>query len=179
MTTWFLAFLALIWFAFFLPGAQRARRQTPLAAAARFKRAMSRVAPPKAQPRHRAPRRPQRERSQAAAHKARTDSGRWIIVPDPSRARAVAHRRAQTRRRRLLACLLGGVVASAGVALWRGGSWLELHLIADGALVFYVALLFESKRRRDERATKVIKLDDEGLDDFRVMDPVEVGGRRS
>lgn len=178
MTIWFLAFLALIWIAFFLPGAERARRQTPLAAAVRFKRAMSRVAPPKAAPRHQAPRRRQASRSGPAAHKARTDSGRWIIVPDPSRARAVAHRRAQRRRRHLLIGLVLLVVATAVVALWRGGNWRELQLIADGVLVFYVALLFETKRRRDERETKVVRLDDERAEDFRVLDPVEVGGRR-
>ena len=177
MTIWFLAFLALIWIAFFLPGAERARRQTPLAAAVRFKRAMSRVAPPKAAPRHQAPRRRPAPRPGPAAHKARTDSGRWIIVPDPSRARAVAHRRAQQRRRRLLAGLLVLVVATAVVAIWRGGNWRELHLIADGMLVFYVALLFETKRRRDERETKVVHLDDERVEDFRVLDPVEVGGQ--
>ena len=71
------------------------------------------------------------------------------------------------------------VVATAMVAIWRGGNWRELHLIADGVLVFYIALLFETKRRRDERETKVVHLDDERVDDFRVLDPVEVGGRHS
>lgn len=179
MTIWFLAFLALIWIAFFLPGAERARRQTPLAAAIRFKRAMSRVAPPKAAPRHRALRGGQTGRSRPAAHKARTDSGRWIILPDTSRARAVAHRRAQARRRRLLSFLLVVVVATAAVAIWQGGSWREVHLIADAVLIFYAALLFETKRRRDERATKVVRLDEERPEDFRVLEPVEVGGRHS
>lgn len=69
--------------------------------------------------------------------------------------------------------------ASAGVAIWRGGSWVELHLIADGMLIFYVAMLFESKRRRDERATKVLRLDEQRPDELRILDPVQAGGHRS
>lgn len=79
----------------------------------------------------------------------------------------------------MLAFLGAVVVATAAVAVWRGGSWRELHLIADGMLIFYVALLFETKRRRDERLTKVVRLDDERVEDFRVLDPVEVGGHHS
>ncbi|MEA2434853.1 MAG: hypothetical protein QOG54_2310 [Actinomycetota bacterium] len=32
---------------------------------------------------------------------------------------------------------------------------LEVHLLADGCLLFYVAILFETKRRADERTEKV------------------------
>ena len=68
-------------------------------------------------------------------------------------------------------------MASAGVAVWRGGSWLELQLIADGALIFYVAMLFETKRRRDERRSKVLVLDEGRADDLRILDPVAEGNR--
>ena len=180
LTIWFLAFLALIWIAFFLPGAERARRQTPFPAAMRFKRAMRRVAPAKPAPRHGSARRRPGSQARPAAHRARTDSGRWIIVPhDAESRRQVSSRRLQRRRRRLLALLVLFAVASAGVAIWRGGSWRELHLIADGILIFYVAMLFETKRRRQERSEKVIRLDEDREDDFRVIEPVRAGGHRS
>ncbi len=74
--------------------------------------------------------------------------------------------------------LLATAIGTAGIALWQGGSWRELHLIADGILIFYVAMLFESKRRRDERTTKVRNLQDQRPEDLRILDHVEAGGQR-
>ncbi|MDP9069361.1 MAG: hypothetical protein M3N53_13590 [Actinomycetota bacterium] len=149
MAIWFLLFLALIWAVVFLPGAVRARQRTPLWAAERFKQLMSTIAPPRPAPRHAVPRR--------AAGRRGSTSGRWIVVPvSEERARErEAFRRAQRRRRRLLALLVGTAAVSAIAAIAARGVWVDLHLMIDGILVFYVAMLFELKRRRDERFEKV------------------------
>lgn len=173
MTIWFLAFLALIWIGVFMPGAVRARRRTPLPAATRFRRLMSSIAPPRPAPRHAA--------SRPAAMKSRTDSGRWVIVPysdERIRQRAAA-RQAQKRRRRMLVLLIASALLSAVAAVVRGQPWLEIHLMLDGALLFYVALLHETKRRREERLTKVRTLDPVGSDDLQILGPVSMGGERS
>ncbi len=161
MSIWFLAFLALMWVAVFLPGAARARQRTPLWAVARFKRLMSTIAPARPAPRHAIPRGKGLRRAAA--------SGRWIVVPvSEERARERAtYRRAQQRRVRLLVLLVAAAVASAVAAIAARGIWVDIHLMIDGALVFYVALLFEIKRRRDERFAKVrplsaVRRDDSG-----------------
>ncbi len=51
--------------------------------------------------------------------------------------------------------LLAAAVASGAAAIWRRGDWVEIHLLADALLIFYLALLFEMKRRREERVAKV------------------------
>ena len=173
MTIWFLAFLALIWIGVFLPGAVRARRRTPLPAATRFRRVMSSIAPPRPAPRHAA--------SRPAAMKSRTDSGRWVIVPysDERVRQRIAAKEAQHRRRRMLVLLIAAAVVSAVAAVLRGQPWLEIHLMLDGALLFYVALLHETKRRREERLTKVRTLAPAPSDDVQIIEPVSIGGERS
>lgn len=171
LTYWFLAFLAAIWIAFFLPGAVRARRRTPLPAATRFKQVMAFIAPPKPRPRH-------------AARRARTpepetsSDGRWIVVPHASERvkKREALRRAQARRRRIFGALVFVAVSTAVAALALRGIWLELHLIADGILVFYVAMLFETKKRQDERAAKVHHIAAPAEPDVIVLDDARVGG---
>lgn len=51
--------------------------------------------------------------------------------------------------------------------------------MADGALLFYVALLHETKRRREERLTKVRTLAPPASDETDVAGPVSMGGERS
>ena len=171
MTYLFLGFLALIWIAFFLPGAVRARRRTPLPAATRFKRAMSFIAPPKPAAR---PRRPAPKQRRQAPEPA--DKGRRIIVPHASeRVKREALRRARVRRRRTLGALGLVAIATGGAAVVRGGAWIELHLMADGILVFYVAMLIEAKRRQDERATKVLRIPEPQQDDVIVFESVRAG----
>ena len=69
-----------------------------------------------------------------------------------------AFRRAQSRRRRWFVVLVTAALASAAAAFVYGETWLEIHLLADGILVFYAAFLFETKRRRDERTAKVRRI---------------------
>ena len=59
------------------------------------------------------------------------------------------------RRRRWFALLVVAALGTAAAAFVWGETWLEIHLLADGILVFYAAFLFETKRRRDERSAKV------------------------
>ena len=150
MTSWFLAFLAVVWIAVFLPGAVRARRRTPLPAATRFKKAMGTIAPP----------RPPRHAVQRPAAASGRDSGRWIIIPKASERmrQREAFRRAQIRRRRWFVVLVTAALGTAVAAFVYGETWLEIHLLADGILVFYAAVLFETKRRRDERSAKVRRI---------------------
>jgi hypothetical protein len=136
LTIWFLVFLAVLWMIFFLPAGRRARQQTPLPAAERFKRHLKLIAPPR-----------------------RVQPGRWMIVPPTEdRTAAAALDRGQRRRRRILIFLVAAVVLTALVVVQQGGKLIEVHLIADAALFFYVALLLEAKRRRLERAAKVRRL---------------------
>ena len=170
MTTWFLAFLAAVWIAIFLPGAVRARKRTPLPAATRFKKVMGSIAPPRPAPRHAAARPP--------APSGR-NSGRWIIVPQSSeRARQrEALRRAQMRRRMWFGGLFLVSVATAVAAAVYGETWLEIHLLADGLLVFYAAFLYETKRRRDERVAKVRRIESRGREPLEHVEPqLRAGG---
>lgn len=133
---------------------------------------MSFIAPPKpaARPRHQAAR-PRRQPPEPA------DKGRWIVVPHASERvqKREALRRARLRRRRALAALGLVAIATAGAAVLQGGAWLELHLMADGVLVFYVAMLMETKRRHDERATKVLRIPQPQSDDVIVFESVRAG----
>jgi hypothetical protein len=79
----------------------------------------------------------------------------------------------------MLALLLAAAVTSAVAAVLRGQPWLEIHLMLDGALLFYVALLHETKRRRDERFAKVRSIERPLSDDAQVLSPVSVGGEHS
>jgi hypothetical protein len=136
LTIWFLAFLAVLWMIFFLPAGRRARQQTPFPAAERFKRHLKLIAPQRRMP-----------------------QGRWMIVPPTEqRSAAAALDRGQRRRRRILVALVAAVVLTALIAVQLRGKLIEVHLIADAALFFYVALLLEAKRRRLERAAKVRRL---------------------
>ena len=58
-------------------------------------------------------------------------------------------------RRRVLVAFLAVAAVSALPALIAGGAWIEAHLFLDGALVAYVALLIELRRRAAERESKV------------------------
>lgn len=76
--------------------------------------------------------------------------------------------------------LLGASAALAAVAAAvRGQPWLEIHLMLDGALLFYVALLHETKRRRDERHAKVRTLERPAAADVQVVGSVSAGGEGS
>ena len=135
MTIWFLAFLAGASLAICIPAGVRARRNSPSSATQLFKKRMSLVAP-------------------------RGRGGRWVIVPDNHdlALERMAIRRAR-RRRRTIAFLLTLVALGTGVwALLERGVAIEIHLVADAVLVFYVALISETNRRRGERAAKVRRL---------------------
>jgi hypothetical protein len=101
-----------------------------------------------------------------------------VIVPysDERSRQKASMKRAQQRRRRLLGLLGAGVVVSGVVAVMKGQPWLEVHLIFDGVLLFYVALLHESKRRRDERVHKVRRLAPRSDEDVRLAGPMSAGG---
>jgi hypothetical protein len=83
-----------------------------------------------------------------------------VLVPH-SEGRALkkaAHRRAQRRRRNALAVLVALAGSSLVPAMLLGEGWVEVHLLSDAALLFYVAALLEVKRRREERLDKVTSL---------------------
>ena len=113
--------------------------------------------------------------------KTRTDSGRWVIVPysDERVGQRAALKKAQHRRRRMLVLLIACVLASGVAAVLRGQPWLEIHLMLDGAFLFYVALLHETKRRRDERLVKVHTLERPVDKDVQVLDALTAGGEGS
>ena len=79
----------------------------------------------------------------------------------------------------MLVLLVTAALASAVAAVLRGQPWLEIHLMLDGALLFYVALLHETKRRREERRVKVRTLERPAARDVQVLDPLTAGGERS
>ena len=103
-------------------------------------------------------------------------NGRWIIVPQGSERarRRESFRRAQIRRRRWFGALLLVAVGSAAAAFVYGETWLEIHLLADGMLVFYAAFLFETKQRRAERSVKVRRIG--ARDERPVPERVRAGG---
>lgn len=79
----------------------------------------------------------------------------------------------------MLVLLITSALASAVAAVLQGQPWLEIHLMLDGALLFYVALLHETKRRREERLVKVRAFERPALADVQVLDQVTAGGEPS
>lgn len=75
----------------------------------------------------------------------------------------------------MLALLLGAALASAVAAVSQGQPWLEIHLMLDGVLLFYVAMLHEVKRRRDEKLLKVRTLQREPSEDVQILESVSAG----
>jgi len=134
LTAFFLGLLALAWIAVFLPAVLRARQNSPLSTAERFRRRMQLMAP-----------------------RART--GRWVVIPEPhDRPASRSFRRARDRRLRIFVTLIGAAGASALLALVAGGGMWEVNLALDASLALYVALLLEAKRRREERERKVHRM---------------------
>jgi hypothetical protein len=83
-----------------------------------------------------------------------------VIVPDNHdlAVERMAIRKAR-RRRKTIAFLLAFVAFGTGIwALLEKGVAVEIHLVSDAVLVFYIALISETKRRRNERSTKVRRL---------------------
>lgn len=134
MTAFFLGLLALAWIAVFLPAVLRARQNSPISTAERFRRLMRVMAP-----------------------HGRT--GRWVVVPEPYESQASrSHRRAQRRRVRIFISLVAAAGLSGAVALFSGGGMWEVNLAFDASLALYVALLLELKRQREERERKVRRI---------------------
>lgn len=79
----------------------------------------------------------------------------------------------------MLALLLVAALSSGVAAILRGQPWLEINLMLDGVLLFYVALLHETKRRRDERFSKVRTLQPAVSDDVQVLPSISAGGEHS
>jgi hypothetical protein len=131
VTAFFLGLLALAWIAVFLPAVLRARQNSPISTAERFRRLMRVMAP-----------------------HART--GRWVVVPEPHESQASrSHRRGQQRRLHIFVSLVAAAGLSGAVALLAGGGMWEVNLALDASLALYVSLLLEAKRRREERERKV------------------------
>ena len=154
MTIWFLAFLAGASLAICIPAGVRARRNSPFSATQLFKKRMNLIAP-------------------------RSRNGRWIIIPDNHDValQRLALRRARKRRRRILALLVVGALASGVWAYLERGSAIEVHLAVDALLVAWIGYMAESRKRRIERAQKVRSLP--ARRDSAVLEPIEAsGGRR-
>jgi hypothetical protein len=147
LATWFLVFLVLVWICVVLPGAERARRRTPLPQTIRFQRSVARFARLATGPGRR-------------SHRVQGAAGRWVLAPHSDRRalKKAAFRRAQRRRRRVLVSLLALAGFSLIPAALLGGAWVEIHLLVDATLLFFVAALLEVKRRREERLVKVTPL---------------------
>ena len=89
-----------------------------------------------------------------SGHRPRT--GRWVVAPPTQEAMERRRRaRAVQVRRRVLVGLLLCAFGSGAAAIARGGAWAEVHLMADGVVLAYVALLLELRRRSAERVSKV------------------------
>ena len=78
----------------------------------------------------------------------------------------------------MLVLLIGAALTSAVAAVSQGQPWLEIHLMIDGVLLFYVAMLHEVKRRRDEKLMKVRTLEPARSDDVQILEPVSAGAER-
>ncbi|MGH2694937.1 MAG: hypothetical protein ACRDJJ_09010, partial [Actinomycetota bacterium] len=97
MTAFFLVLLALAWIAVFLPAVLRARQNSPLSTAERFRRRMQLMAP-------------------------RGRTGRWVVVPEPyDRLAGRSFRRGQQRRLRIFTTLVAAAGLSGALALFSGG----------------------------------------------------------
>lgn len=155
MTVWFLAFLAVAWIVVYLPAHWRARKNSPLPAVQQFKRRMRLISP-------------------------RAYNGRWIVVPESRDRLARQAFKQEQRRRKLTLGVLVGVAALTGIwAIASGGSAIEIHLVADAGVAFYVALLLDAKRRRDERTSKVRRLQRPAPAEVSLYEAMEAGGRNS
>jgi hypothetical protein len=155
LTIWFLAFLAGASLAICIPAGVRARRNSPYSAAQLFKKRMSLVAP-------------------------RSRGGRWVIVPDNHdlAVERMAIRRARRRRKTVAAILVLTALGTGVWALVEKGVAIEIHLVADAVLVFYIALVSETKRRRTERATKVRRLSPRRDEQTAYLETAHAGGGR-
>ena len=156
MTLWFLAFLAIAWAVVYLPATRRARHSSPLPAVMRFKRRMKLISPYR-------------------------NAGRWIVVPPggPGRATPLATQRTLRRRKFILLGLLAFALATGVLAVVTRGQQLELHLVADAALVFYAALLLDTKRRSVERSVKVRELPQQEPAESEYFEVIEASGTRN
>ena len=155
LTLWFLAFLAGASLAICIPAGVRARRNSPYSATQLFKKRMSLVAP-------------------------RSRGGRWVIVPDNHdlALERMAIRQARRRRRTIAAVL---VLAALGTGVWaliEKGIATEIHLVTDAVLVFYIALISETKRRRNERTAKVRPLPPRREEATAYLETAHAGGGR-
>ena len=106
-------------------------------------------------------------------------AGRWVVVPRADKPRGPRLTKgAHKMRRVLLLLLLGAAGVSGVVAVLVRGQAIEVHLVIDAALAFYVALLMELKRRRDEKAAKVRPLvPNQAREQLFTYEPLEAGGR--
>jgi hypothetical protein len=119
----FLLFLGAAWLLLLWPAAVRARRNTPLSTATRFRRRMSLIAPKAPHP------------------------GRWVVIPSSSgawRRRTLGSLR--RRKQVFVALLLAAPLTALAGLLWGGHLW-AVHICADAALGGYVTFLLHSKRR--------------------------------
>ncbi|MGH2807878.1 MAG: hypothetical protein ACRDKT_11460 [Actinomycetota bacterium] len=110
----------------------------------------------------------------------RSRGGRWVIVPDSHDValERLGIRRAR-RRRRTVAAILALIAIATGIwALVEKGVAVEIHLVADAVLVFYFALVSETKRRRSERATKVRRLPPRRDEQAAYLETAHAGGTR-
>lgn len=156
LTLFFLVALGSAWLAVLLPAAMRARRTTPLSSAQRFKKGMQLIAPPPA-----------------------TSSGRWIVSPRAGTRIGESRRRALEQRKRIFEALIGVVVGSFALAVFKGEGMWDLHLAADGVLFSYAVLLVGLKRRRLEAGVKIRPLPrdrQDSLETFSFNEPIEAGG---
>jgi hypothetical protein len=128
-----------LWLIVFVSAVVRARASAPLTTTERFRRSMDLIAPPMPK------------------------TGRWVVVLDsPSRRagaskmrRAARLARARRRRRGVLILMLLAAAGTAIAAPFVGDPMWEVHLGLNAAFALYVGYLLESKRRREERASKV------------------------
>jgi hypothetical protein len=126
----FLLFLGIAWLLVLWSAAVRARRNTPLSTATRFRSKMRLIAPKAAR------------------------AGRWILTPQSSRrpSRPSHARNLRRRKQMFVALLLAAPLTAAPAAFWSGALWL-VHVAADCALAGYVVFLLATKRRRQEAAS--------------------------
>jgi hypothetical protein len=128
-----------LWLIVFVSAVVRARASAPLTTTERFRRSMDLIAPPMPK------------------------TGRWVVVLDSPSRRASASKmrraarlaRARRRRRCVLILMLLAAAGTAAAAPFVGDPMWEVHLGLNAAFALYVGYLLESKRRREERASKV------------------------
>ncbi len=91
-----------------------------------------------------------------------------------------AFRRAQRRRRKLLALLVSAAGLSFVTALAIGGEFWQVHVLTDLSLLSYVLVLLQAKRRREEAEAKVRSISRRTAARFHPssLRPVRVAGTR-